>query len=256
MTPSEQEIEREIQAKGLNAPRLTPERIDEVIVGEYYGLGTDLFLAPGEPVMRKCPAPLALLTICVLVLKNGFTVVGTSACASAANFDETIGRKIAREKAREQVWALEGYLLKEELSRASAFSAAAAMNDAVREVHALVSEKRPASAAPVPSPGRMVLYYEGDWEACGASFPHAMTGDWECQKAFVERHGAEARGTNGTRLHPAIITNVWGPDCVNLIVFFDAVGPQVKTSMSRLPDEAFADGVHCTNSGWRWPPRV
>ncbi len=61
-------------------------------------------------------SPLKLLTYCVLVLKNGFTVTGESACASPENFDAEIGRKIARQNAVNKIWMLEGYLLKQKLS--------------------------------------------------------------------------------------------------------------------------------------------
>lgn len=47
--------------------------------------------------------------------KNGFHVVGESAPASPENFDEAIGRKIARDHARNKIWALEGYMLKTKL---------------------------------------------------------------------------------------------------------------------------------------------
>lgn len=59
---------------------------------------------------------LGLLTFCVLVLRNGFTVTGESACASPENFDPQIGRDIAFKNAREKIWPLEGYLLKQRLS--------------------------------------------------------------------------------------------------------------------------------------------
>jgi hypothetical protein len=95
----EQAIEKEIQEKGLNAPRLSPAMIDTVIVGE------DYHVFPGTT-----------LTVCCLVLRNGFTVTGESAAASPENFDAEIGRLIARQNAREKIWALEGYLLKEKLS--------------------------------------------------------------------------------------------------------------------------------------------
>ena len=97
---TEQAIEQEIQDKGLNAPRLTPQLIDESILGEQYHVfeGTTF-------------------TICLLTLKNGFTVSGESACASPENFNEEIGRKIAKENARGKIWALEGYLLKEKLKQ-------------------------------------------------------------------------------------------------------------------------------------------
>lgn len=95
---NEQAIESEIQAKGLNAPRLSPEKIDAVIVGEDYYVFPD-----------------TTLTVCCLKLRNGFTVTGESASASVENFDVELGRKIARSHARDKIWALEGYLLKEQI---------------------------------------------------------------------------------------------------------------------------------------------
>ncbi len=97
----ETSIEAEIQSKGLNAPRLTPAHIDSVITGE------DYHVFPGTT-----------LTVCCLKLKNGFTVVGESAAASPQNFDQEIGRKIARDNARNKIWALEGYLLRSKLAAA------------------------------------------------------------------------------------------------------------------------------------------
>jgi len=96
---NEQEIESEIQAKGLNAPRLTPDLIDATIQSEQY------HVFPGTT-----------LTVCAMTLRNGFIVTGESAAASPANFDQAIGRKIARENARNKIWAFEGYLLREKLS--------------------------------------------------------------------------------------------------------------------------------------------
>jgi hypothetical protein len=96
---SEQAIEQEIQAKGLNAPRLTPEHIDAQIVSEAY------HVFPGTTT-----------TVCCLKLRNGFTVIGESAAVSAENFDEQIGRTVACNDARRKVWRLEGYLLREKLS--------------------------------------------------------------------------------------------------------------------------------------------
>jgi len=96
---SEQQIENEIQAKGLNAPRLTPALIDAQITGEAY------HVFPGTT-----------LTVCALTMQNGFHVVGESAAASPQNFNEEIGRKIAREKAREKIWALEGYALRNRIA--------------------------------------------------------------------------------------------------------------------------------------------
>lgn len=96
---TEQAIEKEIQEKNLNAPRLTPDLIDAAIKEEDYHV-----------FEKTC------LTVCCLTLRNGFTVTGESACASPENFDAEIGQKIARENARNKVWMLEGYLLKEKLA--------------------------------------------------------------------------------------------------------------------------------------------
>ncbi len=95
----EQEIEEEIQKKGLVAPRLTPEYIDDQILAEQF------YIFPGTS-----------LTVCALTLQNGFQVIGKSAPVSAENFDEDLGRKISREDARRQIWAFEGYLLKSKLN--------------------------------------------------------------------------------------------------------------------------------------------
>ncbi|WP_322898951.1 MULTISPECIES: Gp49 family protein [Acinetobacter] len=112
----EQQIEQEIQSKNLNAPRLTPTDINSVIADEYYftakdGVvgGMDAYNAMGFHESLKT------LTFCVLILKNGFKVVGQSDCASPENFDAEIGKKVAREDARNKIWMLEGYLLKEKL---------------------------------------------------------------------------------------------------------------------------------------------
>ena len=57
------------------------------------------------------------LTVCVLTLENGFNVTGESACVSPENFNKEIGEKIARDNAIDKIWSLEGYLLKEQLSK-------------------------------------------------------------------------------------------------------------------------------------------
>ena len=109
------EIEKEIQAKGLTGPRITPADIAANIDSEHYftaeqgalmGMPPEKFrnmqtmgMMPGD-----VPESLKLLTFCVLVLRNGFTVTGESACASPENFDADIGRKIARDNAINKVW--------------------------------------------------------------------------------------------------------------------------------------------------------
>lgn len=95
---NENELERELTDKGLSAPRLSPAFVDATILTEQY------YIFPGT-----------VMTVCCLTLQNGYNIVGTSAPASPENFNEEIGRKIAKDNARNQIWALEGYLLKERL---------------------------------------------------------------------------------------------------------------------------------------------
>ena len=105
---TDSQIEKEIQAKGLTAPRITPADIDANIAGEHY-------FRAGDAVGRAEDVALQLLTFCVLILRNGFTVTGESACASPENFDAELGRKIARQNAVAKVWPLMGYELRSKL---------------------------------------------------------------------------------------------------------------------------------------------
>lgn len=126
MSTTDETIEQEIQAKGLTAPRVTPADIDANIAQEHYftaakGAYGDGPWARGETGPfgeegRKADA-LDLLTFCVLVLRNGFTVTGESACASPENFDAEIGRNIARQNAVQKIWPLMGYELRSQLAR-------------------------------------------------------------------------------------------------------------------------------------------
>lgn len=114
-------IEQDIQAKGKTAPRVTPTSIDLCIKSEHFFTAGDAAKHSAHGAMHDFgnePSALKLLTFCVLILKNGFTVTGESACASPENFDAEIGRKIAKANAREKIWALEGYLLKTRLTSA------------------------------------------------------------------------------------------------------------------------------------------
>ena len=110
-------IEQEIQSKGLTAPRITPDDIEANIAGEYFFTALDgVEEATGEWTVPHAYT-LGLLTFCVLVLRNGFTVTGESACASPENFDAEIGRKIARQNAVAKIWPLMGYELRSALYR-------------------------------------------------------------------------------------------------------------------------------------------
>jgi hypothetical protein len=112
---NDHQIEEEIQAKGLTAPRVTPADVEGAIASEWYINGGD---AQADDFQPPVPAasPLRLLTFCVLVLKNGFTVTGESACASPENYNQELGRKIARQNAVQKIWPLLGFRLRDRIS--------------------------------------------------------------------------------------------------------------------------------------------
>ena len=131
MTMNDQTIEQEIRAKGKTAPRVTPADIEANIASTHFftaaeGVSGATLDAGGAEVIGgklvvSMPSALALLTFCVLVLRNGFTVTGESACASPENFDAEIGRKIARQNAVQKIWPLMGYQLRAALHQRALF---------------------------------------------------------------------------------------------------------------------------------------
>lgn len=117
MTTHDDELEAAIVAAGKTAPRVTPDRVDSRIASEFYFTATEGVLGASDMGTKPAgnAASLDMLTFCVLVLRNGFTVTGESACAHRDNFDPEIGKRVARQNAREKIWALEGYLLRQQL---------------------------------------------------------------------------------------------------------------------------------------------
>ena len=96
---SNSEVECLLNRYNLNAPRVTPNDIESIIADAQFHKLTDV------------------LTVCVLTLRNGFTVTGESACASPENYNQEIGEGIALTNAKDKLWMLEGYLLKETIWR-------------------------------------------------------------------------------------------------------------------------------------------
>lgn len=101
------------------APRITVEDIGNNIAAEIYANGLQL-LGEHDEVPDEVTKALSLLTICVVMTKNGFTVVGKSAPVSAENFRAEVGERVAREDAVEQLWPLMGYALKDKLAKEAA----------------------------------------------------------------------------------------------------------------------------------------
>jgi hypothetical protein len=193
--------ESELAARST-APRITLERLNSLIKSEFYTTADRAFgAAPSLPEMR-------LLTLCVLVMTNGYTVIGKSACASPENFDAEYGKVAAREDAIEQLWPLEGYRLRQalhdagELNRMVADSFAAPLPSF--DFSATPAE--PATPPPVaviePSVGRVVWFWP--------------TGKHE-----------------GVQPCAAIVTYVHGSRCVNLAVF-EANGSSAGYTSVRL----------------------
>lgn len=109
MTSSLELTEAECAA-GRTAPRVSLADIEAAIAGEYsFTADQAIGVAPGLP-------SLDVLTICLIVMRNGFTVIGKSAPASSENFDKALGAKLAREDAIRQIWPLMGYALREKLA--------------------------------------------------------------------------------------------------------------------------------------------
>lgn len=113
-------------AEGRTAPRVSLADIEAAIVDRFFLKGDDLAHASlevngvvdalsQEQHAAKFPS-LRVLTVCLLVMRNGFTVIGKAAPASAANFDCDLGRKLAYEDAVRQVWPLMGYALRDKLA--------------------------------------------------------------------------------------------------------------------------------------------
>lgn len=92
------EVGKELAAKGATGPRITPDMLVSLIVAEQY------HHFEGTTVM-----------VCALTLVNGYTVIGSAASASVDNFDEEIGKKVAKTEAINKIWPLEGYRLKQQL---------------------------------------------------------------------------------------------------------------------------------------------
>lgn len=114
------QIEQEIQAKGLTAPRITPADVEANIESCYYFTAENGVM--GEEAARNRPAAvyetsLSQVTFCVLITKNGTKLVGVNTGpVSPSNFDAELGRKLARKNAIDQLWPMMGYELRSKLA--------------------------------------------------------------------------------------------------------------------------------------------
>ena len=105
-------------AAGRTAPRVTLDDIKAAIRSEYYALGTAIALNASDDRMMHYDdqTSLNVLTVCLIVMTNGFTIIGKAAPASPANFDAELGKKLAYEDAVRQIWPLMGFSLRDKLA--------------------------------------------------------------------------------------------------------------------------------------------
>lgn len=103
---TDQVIEQEIVAKGLIAPRITPNDVEANIAD--------------VEIVKHVSKTGQVLRWAVITTRNGYAAVGKPSCAvSSANDNAEIGEKIAITNSREELWPLMGYALKEKLATPS-----------------------------------------------------------------------------------------------------------------------------------------
>jgi hypothetical protein len=105
-----EQSDREAAAVAV-APRVTLQDLKASVAFEYGFTADKAVLAMGD----HCPPELKVLSVCILVLRNGFVVIGKSAPASPENFDAALGERFAYEDAIRQLWPLAGYALRDRL---------------------------------------------------------------------------------------------------------------------------------------------
>ena len=99
---TDQAIEQEIQSKGLTAPRVTPADIEANIVAVEF--------------VKHVSNSRQVLRWAVITVRNGFAVTGKpSVAVSPENDNEEIGKKVALDNAKGEMWQLMGYALKQDL---------------------------------------------------------------------------------------------------------------------------------------------
>jgi hypothetical protein len=94
------DLEKELIAKRLTAPRITDKDVNDAIKSIQYHVFPD-----------------TTTTVCCITLTNGYTAIGHAACVSPENYDKDVGQKIAFTNAREVLWGLLGYGLAVDLHR-------------------------------------------------------------------------------------------------------------------------------------------
>lgn len=198
---------------GNTAPRVSPADIDANISAEYF--------LTGDKATVGCPQheSLRLLTICILVTRNGFVEVGTSAPASAENFNAELGRKYAREDAVKNLWPKMGYALREHLAN-------------IEKVRAAVDGLN-AFAAPAPSPAPndgFCGFLTADLPELHGVHPGRVADSW------ARFHAQVARGDFDCGLTEARVMASAGEPLIDHDRATDDGMPTVRTSAPGCPE--------------------
>lgn len=113
-TMSSLETTDQAAAAVAKAPRVSLKDIEAAIAHRYDFTAGEAIHATLKP--ETMPESLRVLSICILVMKNGFTVIGKSAPASPDNYVMEVGTQFAYEEAFRQIWPLMGYALRDRLA--------------------------------------------------------------------------------------------------------------------------------------------
>lgn len=92
-------------------PRVTKDELEANVSAHAVFNAYEAITALGMPAMESTK----LLTLAVVTTENGFSLVGESACAWPDNYDQDIGQRLALENAKNKLWGLMGYHLKQQL---------------------------------------------------------------------------------------------------------------------------------------------
>lgn len=97
------------------APHVTTTDVEASIEAEHYFTAAHGCSGAAHVIHDENQrGPLAMLTFCVLILRNGTKLVGVNhGPVAAENFDPAVGRRMARQDAVRQIWPLLGYALRE-----------------------------------------------------------------------------------------------------------------------------------------------
>lgn len=108
-----------LAAANAVAPRVSLADIEAAIFGVFYQTGDHLLDHADIKVEQFSDKALydnaKLMTLCTIIMKNGFMFVGHSTPASPQNYNFDLGKKLAYDQAFKQIWPMMGFELRSKL---------------------------------------------------------------------------------------------------------------------------------------------